>query len=97
MGLNKQAGVSILELLLYTPTLIISAVVCARHSFNRSSGFIFTLILCLVRIVGAICQLASTHSQSKDLLETVYILEFVGLSPLLLATLGLLSRWYVLP
>jgi hypothetical protein len=51
------------------------------------------LILCLVRIVGACCQLAMYQSQSEGLLEATIILESIGISPLLLATLGLLSRW----
>jgi hypothetical protein len=93
MGFDKQAGISVLELCLYIPSLIVSAVVCKRHGFNRSSGWIFTLILCLVRIIGACCQLATLSSSSKGLIETVLILESVGLSPLLLATLGLLARW----
>jgi hypothetical protein len=93
MGFDKQAGISVLELLLYIPSLIVAAVVCKRHGFGRSSGWIFTLILCLVRIIGACCQLATLSSSSKGLIEAVLILESVGLSPLLLATLGLLSRW----
>jgi len=93
MGLSKQNGVSILELVIYFPLLVGAAVVCKRHGFGRSSGFIFTLILCLVRIVGACCELATIESDSKGLIETYLILQSVGLSPLLLATLGLLSRW----
>lgn len=93
MGFDKQAGVSVLELVLYIPSLIVAAVVCKRHGFGRNSGWIFTLILCLVRIIGACCQLATLSSSSKGLIEAVLILESVGLSPLLLATLGLLSRW----
>jgi len=93
MGFDKQAGISVLELLLYIPSLIVAAVVCKRHGFGRSSGWVFTLILCLVRIIGACCQLATISSSSDGLIEVVLILESVGLSPLLLATLGLLSRW----
>ncbi|KAF2677625.1 hypothetical protein K458DRAFT_377896 [Lentithecium fluviatile CBS 122367] len=92
MGFTKQSGVSVLELILYFPALAVAAIVCKRHGFNRSSGFIFTLVLCIVRITGACCQLAMNHSSSKGLIEAVLILESVGLSPLLLATLGLLSR-----
>lgn len=95
MGLNKQAGVSILELILYIPCLLIALKVCLRHGFGRNSGFIFTLLLCLIRIIGACCQLASTSSTSTGLFEAVFILQSLGLSQLLLATLGLLSRWYV--
>jgi len=81
-----------LELIVYFPALIDAVIVCSRHGFGRSSGWVFTLILCLVRIVGACCQLATYHSETKGLFEAVVILDSIGISPLLLATLGLLSR-----
>jgi hypothetical protein len=93
MKLDGRAGVSVAELVIYSPALIVATIICARHGFDRSSGWIFALILCLVRIVGACCQLATYQSQSEGLLEATIILESIGISPLLLATLGLLSRW----
>ncbi|KAK4898121.1 hypothetical protein LTR27_004127 [Elasticomyces elasticus] len=92
MTFNGAGGVSVVELIVYFPALVIAIFVCSRHGFGRSSGWIYTMILCLVRIVGACCQLATYKSQSTGLLEADLILESVGISPLLLATLGLLSR-----
>jgi hypothetical protein len=93
MKFNSQGGVSIFELIIYLPAIVVAAVVCSRHGFGRSSGWIFTLILCLVRIIGACCQLATYQSETKGLLEAVIILESIGISPLLFASLGLVSRW----
>ena len=93
MKFNSRGGVSIFELIIYFPALVVATIVCCRHGFNRSSGWLFTLILCLVRIIGACCQLATYHSETEGLLEAVVILDSIGISPLLLATLGLLSRW----
>ena len=93
MKLNTRAGVSILELAIYAPALIIAFIVCKRHGFGRSSGWIYTLILCLIRIIGACCQLVTYSDHSSGLLETTIILDSIGISPLLFATLGLLSRW----
>ncbi|KAK5716597.1 hypothetical protein LTR15_009488 [Elasticomyces elasticus] len=92
MTFDGAGGVSVVELIVYFPALVIAIFVCSRHGFGRSSGWIYTMILCLVRIVGACCQLATYKSQSTGLLEADLILESVGISPLLLATLGLLSR-----
>jgi len=92
MKFNSAGGVSVFELIIYFPALILAAIVCSRHGFGRSSGFVFTLILCLVRIIGACCQLATYSSNSVGLEEAVIILDSIGISPLLLATLGLLSR-----
>jgi hypothetical protein len=93
MGFDKHGAVSVFELVIYIPAIIVAAIVCSRHGFSRSSGWIYTLILCLARIIGACCQLATYSSKSTGLIEAVFILDSVGISPLLLATLGLLSRW----
>ena len=95
MKFDGRAGISVAELIVYLPALIVATVVCIRHGFDRSSGWIFALVLCLVRIVGACCQFTTYHNQSVGLLEATIILESIGISPLLLATLGLLSRWSV--
>jgi len=92
MKFTSHGGISVFELIVYFPALIVAIFVCSRHGFGRSSGWVFTLVLCLVRIVGACCQLATYHSESRSLLEAVIILDSIGISPLLLATLGLLSR-----
>ena len=93
MKFNSRGGVSVFELIYYFPALVIAVLVCHRHGFGRSSGWIFTLILCLIRIIGACCQLATYHSETKGLYKAVIILDSIGISPLLLGTLGLLSRW----
>jgi len=92
MKFDSHGGVSIFELVVYFPALVVAVIVCSRHGFGRSSGWVFTLVLCLVRIIGACCQLATYHSETKGLFEAVVILDSIGISPLLLATLGLLSR-----
>jgi hypothetical protein len=50
--------------------------------------------VCIVRIAGAICQLLTYSNSSTGLLEATLIIDAIGLSPLLLATLGMLSRLY---
>jgi hypothetical protein len=90
---TPAGGVSIFELIIYFPALLVAFIVCRRHGFGRSSGWIFTLVLCVVRILGACCQLALYSNMSMGLLEAVLILDSIGVSPLLLATLGLLARW----
>lgn len=85
--------IALTELIFYTPFLLLSTFVCHRHGVDRSSGWFYTLILCLVRIVGGICQFVSHNNQSAGLLQTILILDSIGLAPLLLGTLGLLSRF----
>lgn len=93
MSWHARDSITLVELVFYIPFGFLTAFICYRHGFNRSSGWIYTLILCIVRIVGGIMQFVSHNNQSAGILQTILILDSVGLSPLLLATLGLLSRF----
>jgi hypothetical protein len=90
--MHARDVVAAVELAVYVPAAILAVIVCVRHGFNRSSGWVYTLILCIIRIAGASCQFLSRQNHSNDLIEAKIIIESIGLSPLLLATLGLLSR-----
>jgi hypothetical protein len=92
MHINTRGYVSIAELVVFIPSLVAAVIICSRHGFHRSSGWLYTLILCLVRITGACCQLTTYHDDSSGLLKATIILDSIAVSPLLLATLGLLSR-----
>lgn len=93
MALTERDGISIAEICVYAPALIIAIFLCIRHGFGRSSGWIYLIIFSLARLIGASMQLA-TISQPTNL--SLYIgaavLANVGLSPLILVMLGLLSR-----
>jgi hypothetical protein len=85
--------IAVLELIFYIPTTFLAIYICFKHGFKRSSGWLYTLILCLIRIIGSVCQFISNKNPSTSLLQTIFILDSVGLSPLLLATLGILNRY----
>jgi hypothetical protein len=96
MTFDSRGWVSIAELIVFIPSLLLAIFICSRHGFHRSSGWLYTLILCVVRIAGAVCQLLTYHDTSTGLLTATLIIDSIGLSPLLLATLGLLSRLSVI-
>lgn len=83
---------SIVELVIYSPLLVAAALLCQRHGFERSSGWVFILILCIIRITGSACNLVTYSAPSTSLYQAVFILDSIGISPLLFATLGLLTR-----
>ncbi|KAF2119624.1 hypothetical protein BDV96DRAFT_540673 [Lophiotrema nucula] len=94
MTLHAREWVSVVELIFYIPTSIVALWICSRHGFRRSSGWIYTLLLCIIRIAGAICELSSWNNPSNtSLMHATIIIDSIGLSPLLLATLGMLSRF----
>ncbi len=89
---NDRDAVAIFEIIVYIPLAILALINCIRHGFKRSSGWIYTFLLCVVRIAGAICQFVSHSDHSTGLIQAMVIFDSIGLSPLLLATLGLLHR-----
>jgi hypothetical protein len=94
MGLNFRDGVSILKLAIYSPYLFASIYVCFKHGLMKGSGWIYLSIFCLLRIIGASAQLASISSHSTTPYTIAAVCDAIGLSPLLLASLGLISRAY---
>lgn len=92
MAIDKLGYVAVAEIIVYTPALICAFIVCWRHGWRRASGWIYTLLLCIVRITGSICQLVTYTNHSQGLLTATFIIDSIGLSPLLFATLGMVSR-----
>ena len=92
MHLDSRGYVSIVELIVYIPCLILAFVVCLRHGFKRTSGWIFILILSAIRIAGSTCQLLTYNNPTEGLIKATLIIDSVGIAPLLLAVLGVLSR-----
>ncbi|KAI0967309.1 hypothetical protein F4678DRAFT_465560 [Xylaria arbuscula] len=93
MAIGAEGYVSIVELIIYIPALIAAIMVCSRHGVHRASGWVYSVILCVVRIAGAVCQLLTYNNQSEGLLKATIIIDSIGISPLLLATLGVVSRF----
>lgn len=93
MTIGFREGVSIGEIAVYIPALLIAAWLAAHHGFGRSAGWLFLIIFALARIIGASLQIATISDPTNIGLYTGYaILQNVALSPLMLAALGLLSR-----
>ncbi|TGO58235.1 hypothetical protein BCON_0057g00220 [Botryotinia convoluta] len=92
MTITYRNGVGIGELIVYIPSLFLSVFLAFRHGFGRSAGWYFLIIFCLARIIGPCMSLAAISSPSVSLYTGALILQNIGLSPLILTTLGLLSR-----
>lgn len=95
MGVTYHNGVSILQLIIYLPAFFLSAILVYRHGIRRSSGFFFLNLFAQTRIVGACFDLTTISNPSIGHYVAVAVCSSIGLSPLLLACTGLLSRAYV--
>ncbi|KAL4926624.1 uncharacterized protein BDV17DRAFT_293417 [Aspergillus undulatus] len=88
-----ESGVAIAELIVYIPTALANIFILFRHGIHKQLGWIFLSIFCALRIAGAILQILSDKNPGDmALLEWAVILKSIGLSPLLLASLGFLKR-----
>jgi hypothetical protein len=61
MKFDAAGWVSVAELVVFIPSLVTAIIICSRHGFTRASGWLYTLILCVVRIVGAVCFSVQKH------------------------------------
>ena len=97
MGLTEEV-IAIVELCIYIPIFPLALIVIFRHGWKKQLGWIYLAIFCLVRIAGAGFKIASVkYPDNSTDLEWSAILQSVGLSPLLMATMGLLKRMSVVP
>ncbi|EPE33719.1 hypothetical protein GLAREA_06732 [Glarea lozoyensis ATCC 20868] len=93
MTLTYRNGLSIGEIIVYSPALLASIYLMIRHGLSRSAGWYFLVIFSLARIIGSSMQLATINDPTSVSLQSgSAILLNIGFSPLMLATLGLLSR-----
>jgi len=96
-SLDYRNDVSIALIVIYVPALLIATFLAIKHGMGRSSGWIYLILFCLARIIGPAMQLTtislSPPSEKNEPLDTgSAILQNIGLSPLMLAALGFLSR-----
>lgn len=93
MTLSYRNSVSIAELAIYAPALIVAIFLVVRHGFGRNAGWLFLVTFCLARIIGSAMELATISQPTNiSLYEGYSILQNIGLSPLMLCAIALLSR-----
>lgn len=88
-------GLSVGQLILYAVFLAGAIILCVKHGFSKSAGWRFLLVLALVRIIGCSLRLATiSDPTNKSLYIGWMVLTGLGLGPLILMLLGLLSRTF---
>ncbi|KIN08178.1 hypothetical protein OIDMADRAFT_48055 [Oidiodendron maius Zn] len=93
MALSSHDGLAIAQIVIYSPLVVLSILLCIRHSFRVFAGWLFLFIFCAIRIVGPALQLAAIKSPKTIAFHTTPIELFaVGQVVLLYTTLGLLAR-----
>lgn len=86
-------AVSVALLGMYTIFFVGAILLCLKHGFRKSAGWRYLLVLALVRIIGSCLRLATLSSPTNQGLYIGWmVLNGLGLGPLILILLGLLSR-----
>ncbi|KAI2471446.1 hypothetical protein F4781DRAFT_386919 [Annulohypoxylon bovei var. microspora] len=93
MALTERDNISIAQIIIYVPALVIAVLLSIRHGFGRSAGWFYLIIFSLARIIGASLELATiSDPQNVSLRIGAATLQNIGLSPLIMLQLGLLGR-----
>lgn len=92
MGLTAGEVLDVVNIAYYVPALLVSVYVAHRHGFRRSNGWLYILVLDIVRIVGSSLGISAIQKKNSTLAEIAAILSSVGLSVLIHALAGLLRR-----
>ncbi|TLD32760.1 hypothetical protein PspLS_00516 [Pyricularia sp. CBS 133598] len=91
--LTELNRISIAEIIVYTPALVIAIILASRHGFKKASGWLYLILFALIRIIGAALDLASTQQPGySSLASSTNALNNAGVSPLILVSVGLLMR-----
>ncbi|KAG4439019.1 hypothetical protein IFR05_005483 [Cadophora sp. M221] len=89
---HSEEAIAYAEICVYVPIFILTLIVVFRHGFKKQLGWIYLAIFCVVRIAGAGFKIDESKHPNKTNTEWSGILQSIGLSPLLMASLGLLKR-----
>ena len=92
MTVTSREGIAIAQLIYYVPALPVAIFVAVKHGFSRQGGWVFLILLSLLRIIGGATGIAEAISPSTGLFIATIITSSIGLSPLLLTMLGMLAR-----
>ncbi|KAG8532313.1 uncharacterized protein KY384_003954 [Bacidia gigantensis] len=91
--MQSREAVAIAELVIYIPLLILATYVNIRQGFSRQLGYLYLMIFCILRLGGAALTIVAVNNPtSKTDAAWASVLGSIGLSPLLLAEMGMLDR-----
>jgi hypothetical protein len=89
-------GVAVIQLVFYSISLAFGIVLCLRHGFRRSEGWVILLTFSILRLLAGGFQLATINNPTNAVYGGALICQGIGLAPLTLLNLGLFMRLLVL-
>jgi len=93
MTVSYRDGIAILQLVFFVPALFLAVLLCVRHGFGRNAGWLFLVVFSLTRILGSSFYLAANNQpRTSWLYVAAAVCSSIGLGPLVLLCVGLVSR-----
>ncbi|KAI0878435.1 hypothetical protein GGS24DRAFT_487293 [Hypoxylon argillaceum] len=93
MELSERNNISIAQIVFFVPYLVVAILLCNRHSWGHSAGWLFLVIFSIARLLGASLQLATAANPTNlSLYFGALTLQSIGLSNLTVTLLGLIAR-----
>ena len=85
-------GVAVIQLIPFSVYLVLGIVLCWRHGFRRSDGWVIMVTFSILRILAACFQLASINNPTTAVYGGALICQGIGLAPLTLLNYALFVR-----
>jgi hypothetical protein len=85
-------AVAVIQLIPFTVYLGFGFVLCWRHGFRRSEGWVILVTFSTLRVLAACFQLASINYPTDSVYGGALICQGIGLAPLTLLNIGLFVR-----
>jgi len=89
--LDPRGKIAAAQVAFYTPVAALTAFLIFRYAFRRDAGWFWLFIFAAVRIANAALVIAGQSLSKTNLLVAAYVLEYVGLAPLLLSSIGFIG------
>jgi len=90
-SLDPRGKIAAAQVAFYTPVAALTAFLIYRYAFRRDAGWFWLFIFSAVRIANAALVIAGQLLSKTNLLVAAYVLEYVGLAPLLLSSIGFIG------
>jgi len=65
MTLDYRSGLSVGEICIYSPAVLVGIYLALRPGFGRNWGWYYLILFCLARIIGPAMQLSTLHGLQK--------------------------------
>jgi len=90
-ALDTRGKIAAAQIAFYTPIAGYTLFLIFRYAFRRDAGWFWLFIFSAVRIASGALVIAGELLLETNLLVAAYTLEYAGLAPLLLASLGFIG------